>query len=339
MATRCKSSYLKINGIWARCLYAGSGPLGVARPPRKVVLVIPGNPGLSEFYDSFVSQIRTNMHTEDLPVWCLGHAGHDALDDGDGKDPIPAGKELSSLQSQISQKVTYFLPRACAFPQKIDGSFLPFQIAFLNQYVLKDNEDCEVTMIGHSVGVLIALKTMERLQKDSKAKFKVYGIFPMIERMYETPAGRRAWIHAAYLSKLIVGLIWCLNKLLPLTCRQCVAAFYVGTNDQGCLNAVCDLVNAARVYHVLNMGYTELKEVKELDYDFMRDNAENIRLYYGTHDDWCPIEYYSDMKRNVPQIKAELCTLDLPHAFVLKDSSQMAKTVTNWLIEDKFTMN
>lgn len=42
---------------------------------KKVVLVIPGNPGVPRFYETFIKALNSRL-TPDTPVWIIGHAGH-----------------------------------------------------------------------------------------------------------------------------------------------------------------------------------------------------------------------------------------------------------------------
>lgn len=65
--------------------------------PEKLVLIIPGNPGIVEFYGEFGARIHEKTR---LPVWIVGHGGH-----GDLPAPrLKSNPDLYSLQGQIRQK-------------------------------------------------------------------------------------------------------------------------------------------------------------------------------------------------------------------------------------------
>ena len=87
----------------------------------------------------------------------------------------------------------------------LDGQ-IRHKLAFINETLTKD---CKITFIGHSIGCQIIMELMKELSYESvncdKTKFisqtiptltinKAYFLFPTIERMRQTPAGRVTWI-------------------------------------------------------------------------------------------------------------------------------------------------
>ncbi len=66
----------------------GGGP---GDPGARLLLVVPGNPGCSGLYRTFLAELRNRMPAEafasgaPMPsAWVVPHAGHDGDDDGDG---------------------------------------------------------------------------------------------------------------------------------------------------------------------------------------------------------------------------------------------------------------
>lgn len=49
------TNYVKVEGIWTKVLTLGC-PL--ESPKSKILLILPGNPGLSGFYATFMQQLR-----------------------------------------------------------------------------------------------------------------------------------------------------------------------------------------------------------------------------------------------------------------------------------------
>ena len=87
----------------------------------------------------------------------------------------------------------------------LDGQ-IRHKLAFINETLTKD---CKITFIGHSIGCQIIMELMKELSYESancdKTKSvsqttptltinKAYFLFPTIERMRQTPAGRVTWI-------------------------------------------------------------------------------------------------------------------------------------------------
>ena len=91
-------------------------------------------------------------------IWAVSHAGHDPRP---AEPPYHDNKGTYDLQGQIDHKVA-FVERAC----------LP--------------EDAVVTMVGHSMGCYVILKALERIKRST---VRAYFLFPMIERMADTPNG------------------------------------------------------------------------------------------------------------------------------------------------------
>jgi hypothetical protein len=78
----------------------------------------------------------------------------------------------------------------------------------------------------------------------------------------------------------------------------------------------------------------KLFQVCERDDDCVRRFNGKLRFYFGSSDHWCPVEYYHDTKQKVPDVRAQLCSRNIPHAFVLGYSVETAEEVVNWLKTD-----
>ena len=82
------------------------------------------------------------------------------------------------------------------------------------------------------------------------------------------------------------------------------------------------------------MGYTELLQVNEPDIDSLKRFSNKLRFYNGSSDPWCPIEYPKTLKEKVPEMDIVMCTKNIPHAFVLETSNEVAQIVSKWYRED-----
>lgn len=85
---------------------------------------------------------------------------------------------------------------------------------FINQYVPKD---VKLHLIGHSIGSKICLELLKRFREsDDHRQAYAYLLFPTLERMAQTPNGRRMWPMLGPLRKplvLAVSLIYRLPEL------------------------------------------------------------------------------------------------------------------------------
>ena len=97
-----------------------------------------------------------------------------------------------------------------------------------------------------------------------------------------------------------------------------------------CFQAAMDLVNYEAVQMACYMGYTELLQVNEPDIDSLRSFSDKIRFYNGSSDPWCPLAYPSQLKEKLPELDITFCQKNIPHAFVLGRSNDVANIVSDW---------
>ena len=105
----------------------------------------------------------------------------------------------------------------------LDGQ-VHHKLEFLNATLTKD---CKITFIGHSIGCQIIMELMKELSYEDvicdKTKpvsqtisalniNKAYFLFPTIERMRQTPAGRVTWIQVTQYNNK--GLIWGIQEYI-----------------------------------------------------------------------------------------------------------------------------
>ena len=82
------------------------------------------------------------------------------------------------------------------------------------------------------------------------------------------------------------------------------------------------------------MGYIELKEVIDPDIPSLTLFSNKIRFYNGSSDPWCPLEYATSLKQKLPELHIEVCKKNIPHAFVLERSNDVADIVAGWYNSD-----
>ena len=99
---------------------------------------------------------------------------------------------------------------------------------------------------------------------------------------------------------------------------------------QGALNLFNPSVTNAAIY----MAADELQDVIHLDKETIQDHLPKLLFYYGTHDGWCPVDYYRDIKGLFPSGDIRLCQQGIEHAFVLESSEPMADLVWDWMEKD-----
>jgi len=143
-------------------------------------------------------------------------------------------------------------------------------------------------------------------------------------------------LQVRYLATLLSWLA-ALMSLLPLWLKEAIVSLKV-SKSSCCFQAVLDFLNRACVANVCFMGFTELVEVNDPDMASLKRFADKIRFYNGSNDPWCPLGYPKSLKENLPELQIEICQKNIPHAFVLGRSEEMANIICNWYKEEILVM-
>lgn len=176
LLTRPLRQVWDVNGARTSVLIWRSPSTIVPPVKRPLLLMIPGNPGLIEYYEDFL-QYLYSFSTGELDIVAVQHANHSAghfypydiptdTKIGDGDDQ-KHGEDLWSLQDQIKHK-----------------------LAILDYLV--DSPDWPVSQIvlaGHSVGAYIACELLKQRPNNS-AIAKVIHLFPTLWHIRSTPNGQ-----------------------------------------------------------------------------------------------------------------------------------------------------
>lgn len=101
------------------------------------------------------------------------------------------------------------------------------KLHFINNYV---PNDVELHLIGHSIGAKICLELLSRLASESgeNRRASAYLLFPTLERMAETPNGRRMWPLLGPLRKPVVLAASLIHRLIPESWLTTVVQWFLG---------------------------------------------------------------------------------------------------------------
>ncbi|CAG7709984.1 unnamed protein product [Allacma fusca] len=291
-----------LNGVASRCLSFGEVSQYSTTSPEYLILVVPGNPGLIEYYRDFMSELylllRNHFPSKKISVLGISHGGH----------------QIEGIEAPF--------PSVSENPQLYD---LYGQIKAKEELIRSLLETTKIILIGHSIGCKMLLEVLKTLPEELQARVvKSYMLFPTVERMRETPNGRRLWSilpyypYGAYLFLpffLLPGFIQ--RFLLYLY-------FFVRSPPPCISNATLQLFNKDVYLRILFLAKTELTFVNELDVDTLKRFCKKIYFYFGTTDGWCPVSYVHGMVDRIPELQYEICSRGFEHAFVIKNSKEMA---------------
>ncbi|KAG1972550.1 lipid droplet-associated hydrolase isoform X2 [Pimephales promelas] len=283
------------------------------KPPKMLILVIPGNPGVVGFYKTYM---RTLYQTflQRYPVWAVSHAGHcmppetfDMIEDASVTE-----KDVFGLDGQIEHK-----------------------LAFLQKHV---PQGTNLLLIGHSIGCYIIL---EMIKRDPDLKVvKAVMLFPTIERMACSPQGKvmtPVLCRLRYAFYLPVFLLSLLPERLKISMVH-LALRNLYTLDPSIIPSTVSLINVDCAANGMYMGSQEMRLVVERDNATIRQHLSKIIFYYGATDHWCPVQYYHDIRNDFPEGDIRLCERGIRHAFVLDSGEEMANMTAEWILDDLKTL-
>ncbi|XP_026811778.1 lipid droplet-associated hydrolase [Rhopalosiphum maidis] len=305
--------WVDVNGVATRVLCWGQ-PIDEDNKHelKRVVLCVCGNPGIAEFYEKFLQEVYRTLN---VPVWVLSHAGHEVPPSNLGLI-IPDPKkypDLYTLKGQVEHK-----------------------LRFIEKYV---PDNCDLYLVGHSIGS----KIISELLKDSvmaqrlSVKRSIF-LFPTLQKMRETPNGRKLIFTASHFLSITIFLSWIFTTFPAFIQKFLVNITLIimegGHVDDHVIRSAVRLVHPMVLRNVFSMAVDEMDKVYDLDSKPLKDNAKRLHMYFGKTDGWCPTSFYDDISKCVPEADAVLCDKGYQHAYVIGYSDEMAGIVCDWLQPD-----
>lgn len=268
--------------------------LGNPLSSSKSIVIIPGNPGLGGFYIPFAHQLY-NFFNENISILIISQAGHS-----------PPLKHCFTLDEQIEHKLLTI------------------------EKLLPTNKNHRLILIGHSIGAFMVLKMLDKFEDRLDRAFL---LFPTIERMRESDAGKRFVRFYPILIYLLPFLCFIINLLCPFDWlkRKLVSYYFSNSpsDDRSILidTVLYDLLNPLTAKNLLQMANEEMRVVRKRDDQIIERFIDKLTFYYGTNDHWVPNDIVKQMKQLYPKGDIIECTNRYLHAFVLRHSKELAKIV------------
>lgn len=181
--------------------------------------------------------------------------------------------------------------------------------------------------------MIIEMLKNEEIKRQIK---RCYLLFPTVERMAASPNGFffTKIISPAY---CLIRLMCFLLNMLPSVLQTlfiyiyCVLfsipKYFLGTTQKFLSPVIMD--------KVIFLARKEMKQVKELDVELIKQNVKLLKFYYGSSDGWAPKKYYHQLKERIPEVDAEIDQDNIGHAFVLRTSDEMGRKTADWINSDR----
>ncbi|KAH3740223.1 lipid droplet-associated hydrolase-like [Dreissena polymorpha] len=298
MSARGVQRFLPVLGMPTSVLQIGT----VTKETKHAFLVIPGNPGVIEFYKSFMEKLYDNYQGT-IPVLGVSHAGHVKPPDGNQALYNKLSYELCTLSGQIRHK-----------------------IAFIDENIPKS---VKLILIGHSIGCYIILKILDQLEH---SVLRCFLLFPTIERMASSPNGKVYTPALKYLRWLARWMVLAISLLPERTKAWLINFHFSGEEVPPCaMSATLSFIQPFSVSNSLFMANEEMQAVDQLDTRLVEKNLNLLSFYFGSTDRWCPLQYASELKALFPTGDIRMCERGYSHAYLIDASPQMADIVYEWV--------
>lgn len=267
---------------------------------QKLIVVIPGNPGMGAMYQDFMRVLSECLDDARLSIWSFSYVGHDTQ-----TPPTLPTAPTYDLEDQIEHK-----------------------IALLKKLVPRTTQ---LTLIGHSIGCKICMEIFKR--NNSHTIRDVYFLFPTIENMVTTDRGRQVlpWVTSF---RLLAVAIMCVLSLIPDFLLRVLLKMRYSKASSKFVAATLDFVNSNHLNNCLMLAKNELETVLDLDADTIRAMIGKLHILFGKDDGWSPLTYRDNLLRTVPDFPETEAVIDsgnIPHAFVEFNSEVTATIVADWI--------
>ncbi|CAH2102235.1 unnamed protein product [Euphydryas editha] len=268
---------------------------------QDIIVCITGNPGVSDFYIDFASELYKNVR---LPLCVIGHAGHD-YNSSNKTYQLVNNEHLFNLDAQVKHKLD-----------------------FIENYI---HPNSKIHLIGHSIGAWIIVECLHKNDHLMDRVLSINLLFPTLQRMAESKNGKYI---TNFLRKMHWFVLFLCNflYLFPTFAIGLIINLYLTIKSlpYNLCDAILKMVNPSVVEKILFMAYDEMDTVKKLNEEGIDKIKHLTNVIYGKRDNWAPLEYMDDLKKYKPSIKMTEAH-DVEHAFVLRSSEFVADMVANFI--------
>eukprot|EP01080_Neovahlkampfia_damariscottae_P004916 gene4916-8504_t len=250
---------------------------------EKIILFIPGNPGVASLYDHCAQEIYSKTK---IPVVVVGYLGHSYDNKVD---------KLYSIHEQLEHKVEFI------------------------KFLIQKNPTISIHLVGHSIGSWICLELLNR-NTDNLKQF--FGLFPTISHLNLSKNGQNFLLKMGvkFGIRNVVSFIVHFSSFIPSSVRLLIAkASKIIENEDDSLIEVFatkSYFNYQMMNNVLFMAGTEFSEIRDANYGIIDKNKSKIQFYYGETDHWVPDGFNEKMKKKYPNI-VTIDEFKTKHGFIL----------------------
>jgi pimeloyl-ACP methyl ester carboxylesterase len=286
--------------------------------PKRVrdVVVIPGNPGVPAFYETYASRLWSELDGA-ANIEILGYLGHSA-------DDIGGGGRWFTLERQLDHITTHL---------RGDRSFAARRAASM-----KHPTASSLHIVGHSIGAEMAMHALSNLGPERVAR--VVGLMPFVMCNLRSKTQRflSFLVSIEPIVRLVAGLV-SIASLLPNRLRRLLFRPITKTMDESAAALTLRwLSRGTSVVNMALMGRTEFLALAPPREDPRRlVFADRLAFIYCEDDHWAPTWQMREFAEAEGTEATEMALESDPgieHAFVLSDDAaeKVAKTTAGMLL-------
>lgn len=204
------------------------------------------------------------------------------------------------------------------------------KIEFIENFV---PANVKVILIGYSVGARMCVELLDH-QKFKDKITQCYLLFPAIERFGESAAGRMfPRIDKFFFIARFSASIF---HQFPMFIRRPLVRFalrFISVDEDEFEDSLLQLTCPKSVNKLWYLAMDSFYKIKNLNDDIVESNLHRIKIYYGAKDEFVRKKFYYNIIEKFPKIDAQLCTKNIPHMFMLKNSVELGEMVCQWINE------
>ena len=249
----------------------------------KIIVVIPGNPGVANFYDNFAEKL---FSTSKIPTLVVGYLSHSFNN---------KSNNLYSIHQQLEHKEQFI------------------------KFLIEKYPKISIYLVGHSIGGWICLELLNRNIDNIK---QIFGLFPTISYLNISDNGQNLFIKYGVKKGVrnVLASIVHIISFLPFSIRFMIGeAIKMWDNNNDSLLkpfVVHGLFNYQMIINLCYMAETEFSNIREANYQIIDENQSKIQFYYAENDEWIPNGFNQIMKKKYPKI-VTIDQFETKHAFIL----------------------
>ncbi|KAJ3163770.1 hypothetical protein HDU88_006262 [Geranomyces variabilis] len=266
---------------------------------KAVAVMIPGNPGLIQYYESFLQKLHSDCHG--LDIVGVQHLGHSFA---------VSTRKTYSISEQVAHK-----------------------LSLIEAVEKRWGQETPIVLIGHSFGCWVNVQIM-KARPDANV-VKIVQLFPTLHSMAITPQGKIiSWVALPIIREIPSLMVSLLRTLLPTAplFRSLVARFTTNQSPRDLDVTINNLLHCRTVRNTLYLAHDEMRTITTWKPEDLKHIIGRCTFYYGTTDHWVPLHHAAMMTEAFPEADVQVCRDDLPHAFVMGYADVMAIKASQWIL-------